>query len=403
MQENRLGGRLWRGLGTLAMLSLLVVAGCGGNNTVNPGYDLGSGTLLAFIGADGNLQLARADGSSAHAVTVTPCPSTVNCYGPPSWSPDGQLVAVFGPSQGTPSINSIYIFNRAGLLQHTLHPANPQAFGNVLWSGDGKTVAYAGDLNATNAAKGSAVQFALTIIDAATGSQTGVINLPSPTGGNAQCTDVSRGAQLGAALDLTINGNSGIRATLDWSPDGSHVLSSGGNCSTQVMLVDHGGNAHLLPAVTANAQQAAFSPDGQHIIATEDAISQDNLLLYDATGGSGKIIYSNSDAVPAFAPRISSPEWSADGSHIYFMHGADLWIVKADGTGAQQLIAGVATGDPMKAETDPQPSPDGKLLAWDELTFSTVDSIAHITLFVGDSAGKNQHAVQSGGIWPAWS
>lgn len=408
MQQKRFGGRLGHGLGAVVMLGLLVLASCGNNSgNGNPGVDLGSGTLLAFIGGDGNLWLAKSDGSGAHAVTVTACPSTVNCYGPPAWSPDGQRVAVFGSSISNPSNNSIYVFNRMGLLQQTLQPSNPLANGNVLWSGDGKTIAYATDLAASSAPKGTPPQYTLVMQNVASGNQTGTIPLPSPTGGNAQCSDVPRGGPLGSYVDHAINGSNGVRSTTDWSPDGSHILSTGGDCGLQVQVVDHAGSATLLPAVSSGngvlAQMAEFSPDGQHIVATETTPTQDDLLVYDGTGGNGKIIYSNSDKPPSFASRLSAPTWSGDGKQIFFMRGADIWVINSDGTNAQKLISGATTSDPLKDEADPQPSPDGKYLAWTEESLSTVDNMPHSALYVGDATGKHPTLVEREAIWPAWS
>src|SRR5579884_3942436 len=79
-----------RGVLILAALCLMVVAGCADSANSNPGTDLGSGPLLAYIGQDGNLWMSRADGGGAHAVTTVTCPQSSNCFGQPAWSPDGQ-------------------------------------------------------------------------------------------------------------------------------------------------------------------------------------------------------------------------------------------------------------------------------------------------------------------------
>jgi Tol biopolymer transport system component len=409
MQDQWFGKRAWQGLGAVLIVGMLALAGCGGNGSnTNPGVDLGAGPLLAFIGGDGNLWLARADGTGAHAVTVTPCPNTVNCYGPPAWSPNGQEVAVFGPDVSNPGTNKIYVFNRMGLLTATLSPVNDLAFGTPLWSSDGKTLAYPGNPVSSDTKSSAAPQYALLELNATTGAKVGTITLPSPIGDNAQCSDAPAGGPLGSAVDRTINGSNGVRATADWSPDGNHVLISGGNCNSQVMLVDHSGNSQVLAPVTSgainnSAESALFSPNGQQIVATQSTATEDDLLVYDGTGGNGKIIVSDTDTPPSFSVRISSPTWSADGKQIFFMHGADIWVIQADGSNAHKLIGGTASGATLKDEGDPQPSPDGKALAWDESTLSTVDNMPHSALFVGDGAGNNPKLVEQGGVWPAWS
>ena len=401
------GPRHRRGLGALALVGMLALAGCGGD-TDSAGVNLGSGPLLAFIGGDGNLWLARGDGTNAHAVTTTTCPPTINCYGPPTWSPDGTLVAVFGPDKTTPSQNDIYTYNRQGILQNTIAPPNPLAFGSLLWSADSKTVAYSGNPSGQTATKGASAQYAFIMLNASSGAKAGTIPLPAPTGADAQCNDTPRGGSFGSLVDRAVNGDAnGFRTTLGWSPDGSHILVSGGDCSLQVQLIDKSGAVQTLnPLTTAGnalVLQAAFAPDGQHIIATQTTASEDDLVLYDAAGNNGKVIYTDTVAPPAFAPRISSPTWSADGKTIYFMRGADIWSVRADGSNAQKLIAGATTGDPLKDEAWPQPSPDGKSLAWEELTLAASDNMPRSALYVGTASGGSPTLVENGAVWPVWS
>ncbi len=403
------GSRLRGGLGALALVAMLALAGCGGGGTTDSaGVNLGSGPLLAFIGGDGNLWLARGDGTSPHAVTTTNCPPTINCYGPPTWSPDGTQVAVFGPDKTTPTHNDIYIYNRQGILQNTIAPPNPLSSGSILWSADSKTVAFAGEPSSQTTTKNAGAQYAIIILNAASGTQTGTIPLPAPTGADATCNDTPRGGSFGSLLDRAVNGDAnGFRATLSWSPDGSHVLVSGGDCSLQVQLIDKTGTVQTLNPLTAGSKalvlQAAFAPDGQHIVATQTTDTEDDLVLFDAKGNNGKVIYTDTDAPPAFAPRISAPVWSADGKTIYFMRGADIWSVGADGSNAQKLISGAATGDPLKDEAWPQPSPDGKTLAWEELTLTAADNMPRSALYVGTLTGGNPVLVDNGAVWPVWS
>jgi Tol biopolymer transport system component len=413
MRETRklIGPSLWRALSGLAVIAMLALAGCAGDSTDSAGVDLGPGPLLAFIGADGNLWLARGDGSSPHAVSTTNCPPTVNCYSLPAWSPDGKMVAVFGPDKTTQSSNDIYVYDRKGILQNTIKPVNSLDSGQLLWSADSKEVAYSGRIatgTGSTATKSPSVQNAFIMMNVSSGTQAGTIQLPAPQGADAQCNDAPRGGQLGSFVDHAINGDSnGFRTTLSWSPDGSHVLVSGGNCGSQVLLVDKSGTSQVLAPVStasnANTLQAVFSPDGQHILATETTTAQDDLLLYDANGANGKVIYSDTDAPPAFAPRLSSPTWSADGKMIYFMRGTDIWQIGSDASNATKVLAGASTGDPQKAETWPQPSPDGKSLVWVEVSLAQSDNIPRSALYIGDAKGGNPKLIENGAIWAVWS
>jgi Tol biopolymer transport system component len=406
---TRMRARFWRWLVLPLALGLALLAGCSLDNAnTNPGVNLGSGTLLAFIGGDGNLWLAREDGSGAHAVTVTPCPNTVNCYGPPAWSPDGQSVAVFGPQTSNPSQYSIYIFNRQGLLQTTVAPLNSLAFGALYWSKDGKELAYFGSLTSLTPTKNAQPQYALIMLDAHSGAQMGALKLPAPTGSSAACGDNPRGGPLGSAVDRAISGSNGFRATQGWSSNGTSVLFGGGNCGTQSALETGSGAMSLLPAISgasdANVVQAAFSPDGQHIVATQTTGTEDDLVIYDATGANGKSILTDTSTQPVYVSRISAPTWSADGKTIYFMRGTDLWTIGADGSNAHVLLAApAATTTTMTVEADPIAAPDGKALTWEEISLTTADAMPRTVLYAGSSAATSGKVVDDGAIWPAWS
>jgi hypothetical protein len=395
--------RLW--LTISALLSLMLLAACN-DGSDNGGINLGSGPLLAFIGGDGNLWLAKGDGSAAHAVTVANCLAGRACYGPPTWSPDGQSVAVFGPDASTPTNNDIFVFNRQGLLQQTIHPVSPLAFGRVLWSSDSKQVAYVGTPDSVTDPTNKAPRFALVLLVVSSGAKSGAIILPSP--GSAQCASNPRGGPLGSLVERAVNGSTGqgLRDTLDWSTDGQHVAINAGNCGTETQVVDRNGNAQVLNPVngaTANIVQGLFSPDGKQLVATQTNSAQDDLLIYSADGSGGKSIYSDKDTPPTFAPRLGSPRWTADGKSIYFSRGESLWVINADGTNPHQLVAGVATGDPLKSEAAPLPSPDGQHLVWNELTLSASDNTPRSTLLCGDANGGNPKVVADGAYWPSYS
>lgn len=388
----------------VVLLVALTLVGCSGNAAGNPGIDLGSGPLLAFIGNDGNLWLARGDGSGAHAVTTTSCPATINCFGPPAWSPDGKHIAVFGPIKAG---NAIYIYNRNGQWERTLLPLNPLSTGTVLWSHDGATIAYVGlpapvAPTANDQPKPVSSQF--TVLDARNGAKRSAVSLPSDA--SAQCPDNGRGGPLGSIVDHTINGFNGLRDTLDWSPDGTAILISSGPCHTQVALVNRSSGAVTTLAGTAPNSlvlQAKFAADGQHIVAMQTTDQEDDLVLYDGHGGTPSVLLADTSAPPLFAARISSPVFAADGKTIFFMRGVDLWSVGSDGSHPQKLTSGDATGDPLRVETAPLPAPDGVALAWVEDSLPTTDTMPRTALMVGNASGQNVRMVAANAIWPAWS
>ena len=396
--------RGWQGVFALVAVTAMLVAGCG-DSSGNPGTDLGAGPLLAFIGQDGNLWMARADGTGSHAITTQTCPSTANCYGPPAWSADGQHVAIFAPSHSSQG-NVINIFNRLGLIENTLIPADPASFGPLLWSPDNKTIGYQGRAKLPSASDTTPQPTSLIVLNVVSRAQEAAVTLPAPKNADAACSDEPFGGPLGSLIDHAIDGSHGFRYSFDWSHDGSRFLVSSGQCALAVSVVNKADSSATTLATTTpdtTISQGAFAHDGQYIIATQQGKSSDALVVFDATGANGKVIYTDDLTPPTFTPRISSPVWSTTDQMIYFMHGADLWVVNVDSTNAHQLVAGATTGDPLKSEAQPLASPDGKSLAWMELTFSTTDNLPRTNLMVGNVDATQPHSVAPGAVWPSWS
>lgn len=395
---DRARGAVWRG-GVVALLALAVLAVACDQSGASAGIDLGAGQLLAFIGGNGNLWMAKADGSSAHAVTTTACAANVNCFGPPAWSPDGALVAVIGPATGGAG-SQIDLYTRLGLLQRTIAPPNAATLGPepILWSADGQTLAFE-DI----ASSGGAPQLSIILIAAASGAQTGTVPLPAPSG--AQCGDSSPGGPFGSAVDRAINGSGGLRDTFAWSHDGGTFLVATGPCQTQVAIVPRAGTTRILGPITPGGVplQAAFAPDGQHIVADQLTANQDDLVVYDAAGAHGRSIFTETAPPQPFAARIAAPAWSADGKTVYFMRGTDLWAVGADGSNPRRLVAGAASGAPLIVVAAPTPAPDGTRLAWATVSYAPDENIPRTALLVGNADGSHPQLVAQGGLWPAWS
>jgi Tol biopolymer transport system component len=390
----------------LAALAIALLAGCSGSSdSANPGIDLGSGPLLAFVGGDGNLYLSQANGDEAHSLSATPCPASVECFGIPTWSPDGQTVAVFGQSNVG---NVIFLYNRLGVEIRAIQTSDPDAFGPAIWSSDSKTIFFKGRPMAGPPSSGSTTTqippLQIMAFSAETGKEIGTTPVPPVT--NAACSDETRGGALGSTIDQVVNGYLGQRLTFGVSPDNNTFLVSSGNCYLQTYLVDRAsGKATLLAPTQSGAYvlQAQFSPDGKKILVVQTSAGEDDLIVYNADGSNPQQISSDTDPLPAFAPRISAPSWSSDGRSIYFTHGADLWEIGSDGSNPHMLAAGATSGSTLKAEVDPTPQPGGQSLAWVEVSLAAGEQMPTTGLFVANADGSGAQEIIQNAIWPAWS
>ncbi|AXT20112.1 S9 family peptidase [Flavobacteriaceae bacterium AU392] len=96
------------------------------------------------------------------------------------------------------------------------------------------------------------------------------------------------------------------------------------------------------------AAQAALSPDGSMVAITGRTATQGGIFLK-------KI---GSDEPPQFWAAGGSPSWFADGKKIVFSSRGDLWTIEVGSTTPKQIT------EDREGERAPQPSPDGKHIAF---------------------------------------
>ena len=140
-----------------------------------------------------------------------------------------------------------------------------------------------------------------------------------------------------------------------WSPDGTRIVYSVGSSGLSTMNADGTGAAALTSVLSFDAD---WSPDGTRIVANTTT----SLVLVDATTGAVTTL------VPADGASFRNPEWSADGSKVFYHRNdfrlglptlsSDVWSVNADGTGATRLT--FASG----FDGFPAPAPDGTRVAF---------------------------------------
>jgi uncharacterized protein YjdB len=148
-----------------------------------------------------------------------------------------------------------------------------------------------------------------------------------------------------------------------WSPDGQQIAFVWGRycfvCadtwSISVVNADGSNLRELLPH-TAHVEYAypTWSPDGTKL-AFQGSSDSGNVIMVINADGSG---LTNLTAHLTQWHYDEHPAWSPDGSELAFVRDGDIWIMKADGSGARNLTSSPAI------DIQPAWSPDGSRLVF---------------------------------------
>jgi Tol biopolymer transport system component len=119
--------------------------------------------------------------------------------------------------------------------------------------------------------------------------------------------------------------------------------------------------ADAAPAVQGGDEDnPAWSPDGKRLLFTNDAGHHADIYVVRADGTGERKLAPADDPFP-------SPSWSPDGKRIMFLRdagiGGGIYVMNADGTHVRLLA--------KSGTTDPTWSPDGRLIAYSELVYCT--------------------------------
>jgi Tol biopolymer transport system component len=341
--------------------------------------------LLAFVHS-GDVYLAHPDGSNAEVAVHQDgvALSTV------AWSPDGSRLAIDGDS---------------GAVDFDLATGAATFVGGwqPVWSPDGRELAVLDALPATNAPCAPCTDKALLrIVDGATGTTSRSYPVPavaglawSPnglwiaaTGGAGEASNGLIRIDVATGQWFDLDGPSGVLESpreAAWSPDSTRIafVRWGGieegfcegrvSCVSDVFIADADGrNAVRLNAASGQADQPAWSPDGQWVAyrkidrgadvnsTTRSTTTVAGLVIARPDGTEERAIAG--DAVESFA-------WSAEGDRLRFTRdeGPELpptiWETTLDGV-ARRLDVPLDSGVVQIAST-------GLAAAWQAVASAT--------------------------------
>ena len=161
-----------------------------------------------------------------------------------------------------------------------------------------------------------------------------------------------------------------------WSPDGRRLAFDAG--ASLALITPSGASLEVLPALSKDDGQPAFSPSGRKMVHTVKRGSKTDIRVTPgdvvARGGSspdwskrGRIAFVRRGTLYSVRPtgkglrkltRGRDPSWSPSGRQIAFARGRGIYVARADGTKARRVVR--CTGCKTPAF-----SPDGKQMVYD--------------------------------------
>ncbi|MGE5139345.1 MAG: TolB family protein [Rudaea sp.] len=267
-----------------------------------------AGNRIVTVGNDGNIYVMDAAGKSRAQLTKDGDAGTAKRYDFPTWAPDGRHIAYVGItySNANPTSAALYSSDPGGGPSRTLFQSDQSFPFYLYWSPDSRNVTFLASKNGSD--------LTLNVADTA-GDQDSVKQLES-------------GSPLYWA----------------WSPDAKHLfLHIGGtrdeSDSAQIAILPFGQSAHSLSVSPGSFQAPSISPDGQHLLFSQEGDnSKQTVTVSNADGAEARPLFD-------YKGRISLG-WSPDGNRIAYIvtdssmnlptFGA-VHVVGADGKNDQSI------------------------------------------------------------------
>ncbi|HEY1021014.1 MAG TPA: hypothetical protein VGE06_01820, partial [Flavisolibacter sp.] len=168
----------------------------------------------------------------------------------------------------------------------------------------------------------------------------------------------------GTYKNVSFTVNEGTWMNLDLSPDGKEIVFDLlGDIYTMPVS---GGTAKVLREGLAYEVQPRFSPDGKKILFTSDAGGGDNIWVMDRNGSGAKQITKETFRL------LNNAAWSPDGQYIvarkHFTSGrslgaGEIWLYHSSGGAGIQLTA---RKNDQQDVNEPTVSPDGRYVYFSE-------------------------------------